>query len=98
VSAQTEAEKYFAFTRRILRACARRVADKDIEALTGMVALRAELDAQIEQAVIGLSGDYSWAEIGRALGTTKQAAHMRFGQAVRDAREQAAAAVGQATA
>jgi hypothetical protein len=80
-SARTEADEFGAFVRRIIRAYARRVGDKDIEALTGLAALRDEVDAAIVEAVNNLHGDpYSWADIGRALGTTRQAAQMRFGK------------------
>jgi hypothetical protein len=83
VAPTTEADKFGAFARRIVRAYGRRVADRDIEALTGLVQLRDELDAAIVDAVHGLHGNpYSWTEIGRALGITRQAAQMRFGKAV----------------
>jgi hypothetical protein len=77
-----ENDDYAAFTRRILRAYARRVADGDVEALIAMTGLAAEIDAAIGQAVTGLRGfGYSWAEIGSRLGITRQAAQQRWGQA-----------------
>jgi hypothetical protein len=77
-----ENEDYAAFTRRILRAYARRVADGDVEALIAMTGLAAEIDAAIGQAVTGLRGfGYSWADIGSRLGITRQAAQQRWGQA-----------------
>jgi hypothetical protein len=77
-----ENDDYAAFTRRILRAYARRVADGDVEALIAMTGLAAEIDAAIGQAVMGLRGfGYSWAEIGSRLGITRQAAQQRWGQA-----------------
>jgi hypothetical protein len=77
-----ENDDYAAFTRRILRAYARRVANGDVEALIVMTGLAAEIDAAIGQAVIGLRGfGYSWAEIGSRLGITRQAAQQRWGQA-----------------
>ena len=76
----TENDEYAAFARRILRAYARRVADGDIEALTLMLGLSAEIDTAIAQAVTGLRGfGYSWAEIGSRLGITRQAAQQRWG-------------------
>jgi hypothetical protein len=76
----TENDEYAAFARRILRAYARRVADGDIEALTLMLGLSAEIDTAISQAVTGLRGfGYSWAEIGSRLGITRQAAQQRWG-------------------
>ena len=77
-----ENDDYAAFTLRILRAYARRVADGDVEALTLMLGLSAEIDTAIAQAVTGLRGfGYSWAEIGSRLGITRQAAQQRWGRA-----------------
>ncbi len=73
-------DEYAAFARRVLRACARRVADGDVEALTLMLGLSAEIDTAIGQAVTGLRKfGYSWAEIGSRLGITRQAAQQRWG-------------------
>ena len=73
--------EYAAFARRVLRAYARRVADGDVEALTVMLGLSAEIDTAISQAVTGLREfGYSWAEIGSRLGITRQAAQQRWGQ------------------
>jgi len=73
-------DEYAAFARRVLRACARRVADGDVEALTLMLGLSAEIDDAIRQAVTGLRAfGYSWAEIGSRLGITRQAAQQRWG-------------------
>jgi len=74
--------EYAAFARRVLRAYARRVADGDVEALTLMLSLSAEIDDAIAQAVAGLREfGYSWAEIGSRLGITRQAAQQRWGRA-----------------
>ena len=74
-----ENDEYAAFACRVLRAYARRVADGDVEALTLMLGLSAEIDAAIAQAVTGLRGfGYSWAEIGSRLGITRQAAQQRW--------------------
>lgn len=79
-SAMTESDKFGKFTRRIMRAYGRRVADLDIEGLKGLVDLRTELDAQIRDSAQTLqAAGYSWAEIGRVLGVSKQAAQQRFG-------------------
>ena len=73
-------DEYAALARRVLRAYARRVADGDVEALTLMLGLSAEIDTAIAQAVTGLRGSgYSWAEIGSRLGVTRQAAQQRWG-------------------
>src|SRR5215468_5644246 len=75
-----ENDEYAAFARRVLRAYARRVGDGDVEALTLMLGLSAEIDDAIAQAVRGLRGfGYSWAEIGSRLGITRQAAQQRWG-------------------
>jgi hypothetical protein len=77
----TEADKFGAFARRIMRAYGRRVADRDIEGLKGLVDLRTELDDQIRASAKALQEQgYSWAEIGRVLGISKQAAQQRFGK------------------
>jgi hypothetical protein len=77
-----ENDDYAAFAQRVIRAYARRVADGDVEALTLMLGLSAEIDTAIGQAVTGLrSFGYSWAEIGARLGITRQAAQQRWGQA-----------------
>ena len=75
-----ENDEYAAFARRVLRAYARRIADGDVEALSLMLGLSAEIDSAISQAVTGLRGcGYSWAEIGSRLGITRQAAQQRWG-------------------
>jgi hypothetical protein len=77
-----ENDEYAAFARRVLRAYARRVATGDVEALTLMLGLSAEIDSAISQAVTGLRAfGYSWAEIGSRLGITRQAAQQRWGRA-----------------
>ena len=75
-----ENDEYAAFARRVLRAYTRRIATGDVEALTLMLGLSAEIDTAIAQAVTGLRGSgYSWAEIGSRLGITRQAAQQRWG-------------------
>jgi hypothetical protein len=77
-----ENPEFAAFARRILRAAARRVANGDVEGLAGLVALRSEVDAAIAEAIGGLRSpqwSYSWADIARVLGTTRQAAQQRYG-------------------
>ncbi|AVT38015.1 hypothetical protein [Plantactinospora sp. BB1] len=75
-----ENDEFAAFARRIIRAHGRRVATGDVEALRDLVALSADLDQAIGQAVIGLRAfGYSWAEIGQRLGISRQAAQQRWG-------------------
>ena len=73
-------DEYAAFTRRILRAYARRVAAGDIDAITHLADLADETETAIRNAVTGLRGQgYSWAEIGARLGVTRQAAQQHWG-------------------
>jgi hypothetical protein len=84
---RVENPEFASFAARILRACARRVADGDVEGLACLVALRSELDRAIAEAVRGLRQprwSYSWAEIARVLGTTRQAAQQRYGMREED--------------
>ena len=74
-----ENDEYAAFVRRVLRAYATRVARGDIDAVADMVAIGRELDDLIQQAVDGLRAKgYSWSDIARCLGISKQAAHERW--------------------
>jgi hypothetical protein len=77
---QVETHDYAAFARRIIKAHAKRVADGDIEALRGLLALSSEVDAAVAEAVQGLRRfNYSWSEIATRLGVSRQAAQMRWG-------------------
>ncbi len=71
--------EYIAFMRRGLRALARRVGDADPEDLAEMLTLRDELDVAIATAVQGVRrSGFSWSDIGRATGMTRQSAHGRW--------------------
>ena len=73
-----ENDEYASFTRRVVRAYARRVAAGDVDALAAMTGMATELDEAISQAVIGLrKAGYSWAQIAVRLGVTRQAAQQR---------------------
>lgn len=75
-----ENHEYATFTRRVLRAYARRVADGDVEFLRCLVALTSDVDKATREAVRGLRAfGYSWSEIAARLGVSRQAAQMRFG-------------------
>jgi hypothetical protein len=75
-----ENDAYAAFTRRVIRAYARRVSGGDVEALIDLVGLAHQLDTAILQAVTGLRAcGYSWTEIATRPGITRQAAHQRWG-------------------
>jgi hypothetical protein len=76
-----ENDEYAAFLRRVIRAYSRRVAAGDVEAITAMVALAADLDEATRQAITGLRGfGYSWADIAMRLGITRQGAQQRWGE------------------
>jgi hypothetical protein len=77
-----ENDDFGAFVRRILKAYRRRIARGDIESLTGLWQLRAEVEHELQASVNGLyEHGYSWAEIGqRCDGMTKQAAWQRWGR------------------
>jgi hypothetical protein len=66
----------------MIRAVGRRACD-DVDALPLLVELQAEVDVQTRLAVAGCREmGWSWADVGRVLGTSKQAAQQRFGGAV----------------
>jgi hypothetical protein len=75
-----ENDDYAAFLRRAIRAFGRRIGQGDIDALADAAFLSAQLDATIKTAITGLRArGYSWADIGRQLGVTRQAAQQRWG-------------------
>ncbi|MEU4327738.1 hypothetical protein [Nonomuraea dietziae] len=75
-----ENDDYAAFVRRVIAAYGRRIAQGDIEAIADAVALADELNTAITQAVQGLRAcGYSWTDIARPLGITRQAAQQRWG-------------------
>lgn len=79
MTAKGDHSDFVAFSRRILRALARRMAVSDPEDLTELLALRDDLDAAIDDAVRGLRRNgFSWADIARGTGTTRQAAFARW--------------------
>ena len=77
-----DTKDFGAMVTRMIRAYARRVADADMEDLTDLVAMRALLDDAIDTAVSHLRDhhEFSWAAIGDAVGTTRQAAQQRYGR------------------
>lgn len=76
----TETHDYLTMVRRMIRAAGRRVSHADPEDLAELVALKDDLDAAIITAVAGLRADgITWESIGRATGTSRQAAIMKWG-------------------
>jgi hypothetical protein len=70
---------YAAFSRRVIRAAARRIAAGDVDELTHLLSLERELQCAIQTAVNGLRAQgYSWADIALRIGITRQAAHQRW--------------------
>ena len=73
-------EQHLAFLRTMIRNYVKRVAD-DRNTLEGLIGLQAELDQAIEGAVEVVLAEphcYSWAQVGDALGISRQAAWKRF--------------------
>ena len=85
-----ENDEYARFLQRVIRAYSRRVASGDIDAITAMVRLSADLDTATREAITGLRGiGYSWADIGLRLGITRQATQQRWGTTTGDDRDTA---------
>ncbi len=77
-----ENDQYAAFVRLVIAAYSRRAAAGDIDAISDMTGIAAELDEAISQAVTGLrAAGYSWADIAARLGVSRQAAQQRWGRA-----------------
>ena len=78
---EVENPAFAAFVRRVIRAHGRRIAAGDVEGLRDLLTLAHDLDEATRTAVTGLRrAGYSWAEIAERTGTTRQAAHQRWGQ------------------
>jgi hypothetical protein len=95
-----ETPEYLGMVGRMIRSAGRRVGDADPEDLEQLLALRAQLDDAIRDAVATQRGVHgrSWADIARATGTTRQGAQQRWGRAADDASRREAdrlAAMGQ---
>lgn len=74
-----EDEDYAAFVRRAVRGLGRR-ASEDPEALAYLASVQQLVHATITDSARALhAAGFSWAEIARPLGVTRQTAHERFG-------------------
>lgn len=72
--------EFAAFTRRVLRAMARR-AGGDVELLPELQRMRDTIDEAMTAAVAACRAEgYSWGEIAQRLGTSRQAAQQRYGR------------------
>jgi hypothetical protein len=77
----TDIHKFVHMLRRMVQAAGRKMRHADAEDLRELVSIRDELEAAIRDGIDGLRADgYSWKSIGEALGTTGQAAYMRYGK------------------
>jgi hypothetical protein len=76
-------DDYMDFARRVIGAAGRRVAQLDVEALSELVDLREAVRDAIDCAIAGLLvGGYTYAEVGRVLGVTRQAIFQQYGHLV----------------
>ena len=74
-----ETPEYADMMARLVRRYGERVADGDPVDLTRLREVQDSFDDALRVAVRGLhDAGFSWGEIGAALGTTRQAAFMRF--------------------
>ena len=76
---ERETPEYAAMLERMIRAYGKRVGDGDPVDLARMMEVRREFDEALLVAVRGLrEAGCSWREVAEGLGTTRQAAQMRF--------------------
>lgn len=77
-----ENSEYTAFARRIIRAHGKRVAEGDPMDLAELVGLRDDMNQVIVDAVRAMRErhGWSWAEISRELGVSRQAAQQAYGR------------------
>lgn len=76
-----ETTEFLGMVKRMIRAGGRRVADADEVELGQLLGLQADLEQAIAQAVAGQrAAGRSWQAIAAATGTTRQAAHARWGK------------------
>lgn len=76
---EVETARWLGFARRIIRRAGERVGDADEFELAELVSLRDDLEAAIRVAVHGQRAwGRSWADIGAAVGTSRQAAQARY--------------------
>jgi hypothetical protein len=80
----TDSKAYSAFMVTMSRNFEKRVKDDGIDALAGIAAAQAALDAATQSLVDYLrseeGGKHTWESIGEALGMKKQSAYERFGK------------------
>jgi hypothetical protein len=77
----TDIQTWGAFLKRILGATERRISNGDIEGLKVLADLESDLDGIMRAAIRNLRAEpwnYSWTDVARVLGVTRQAARQRF--------------------
>jgi hypothetical protein len=79
---EVETTEYLSMVRRLLRAAAKRVGNADEVELAELVEMRNHLEQAIAEAVTIQRQTWgrSWAEIGRGLGVSRQAAQQHYGK------------------
>jgi hypothetical protein len=79
-----ETKDYAAMINRMTKAYSARVGQGDAASLPLLAKARADMDEAIAAAVVAnvVHHGYSWADIGRELGITRQAAFQRFGKLI----------------
>jgi len=76
---QVETLDYLKMVARMVRAAAKRVGDGDEAELAALALLRDQIETAVRDAIQAqLEQGKSWAEIGNALGTTRQGAFRRY--------------------
>lgn len=76
---------YLDFARRIIRRAGERIGDADPWALADLLTIRDTLDDAITVGVAGLRREgYSWADIARPLGITRQTCQQVYGPKIKD--------------
>jgi hypothetical protein len=84
-----ESPQMAAMVARVSRSMTRRAAEGDVEALTALVQMREAVDAATVLSARALHDfGYTWADVGRELGVSRQAALKRFGRPDADAAEE----------
>ena len=79
-SRYVDAIDFLGMVRRIVKAAGQRVGSADVDELQALVAIRADLDTAIVEAVRGLRrSGVTWQDVGDVLGTSRQAAEQYFG-------------------
>ena len=79
---EVETDEFLSFAHRIIRAAGKRVGEGDPIDLAQLVALRKEFE-RIEVEAVAMMRErygYSWSEIGRDLGISRQAAQQFYGR------------------